>query len=56
MHALLDGVADDEPVHHRRPLLADAVHATDGLKQISGFQDIKFNYNISLIDSRVVKG
>ena len=31
VHALLDGAADDEPVHHRRPLLADAVHAPDGL-------------------------
>ena len=31
VHALLDGVADDEPVHHRRPLLTDAVNATDGL-------------------------
>ena len=32
MHALLDGVADDEAVHHRRPLLADPVHATDRLQ------------------------
>ena len=32
MHALLDGVADDEAVHHRRALLADPVDTTDGLK------------------------
>ena len=35
MHALLDGVADDEPVHHRRPLLADPVHAPDGLCDVN---------------------
>ena len=31
MHALLDGVADDETVHHRRALLTDPVDTTDRL-------------------------